>query len=69
MVLSDLALAAVTHGEIERACALGSEVIQIAQLGSSGMLKKSLSQLQMQLSPFVTNSSVKDFSTQIQLLA
>ncbi|GHO73991.1 hypothetical protein KSD_17620 [Ktedonobacter sp. SOSP1-85] len=69
MVLSDLALAAVTHGEIERACALGSEVIQIAQLGSSGMLKKSLSQLQMQLSPFATNSSVKDFSTQIQLLA
>lgn len=69
MVLSDLALAAVMHGDVERACILGNEVIQIAQLGASGVLKKGLSVLQMQLSPFAMNSDVKDFNAQAQLLA
>jgi tetratricopeptide (TPR) repeat protein/DNA-binding XRE family transcriptional regulator len=69
MVLSDLALASVMHGEVERACTLGNEVIQIAQLGSSGVLKKGLHVLQTQLSPFAKSSVVKDLNTQIRLLA
>lgn len=69
MVLSDLAQAVVAHGEVERACTLGNEVIQIAQLGASGVLKKGLHVLQAQLSPFATNSAVKDLNAQIRLLA
>lgn len=69
MVLSDLAQAAIAHGEVERACDLGNEVIQITQLGASGVLKKGLHVLQAQLSPFATNSAVKDFTSQIRLLA
>jgi transcriptional regulator with XRE-family HTH domain len=69
MVLTDLALAAGMRGEMERACALGNEVIQIAQLGSSGVLKKGLHVLQTQLSPFATSNAVKDLNAQIRLLA
>lgn len=69
MVLSDLALAAAHSGDVERACILGSEVIQIAQAGSSGVLKKGLNVLQAQLTPFKKHGAVKDFNAQIQLLA
>ncbi len=69
MVLSDLALTAVMHGDVERACTLGNEVIQIAHLGSSGVLKKGLQVLQGQLSPIAKHAGVKDLNAQIQLLA
>lgn len=69
MVLSDLALVSVMSGDIERACTLGNEVIQIVQLLSSGVLKSGLTVLQTQLIPFRKNPAVKDFNTQIQLLA
>jgi len=57
------------HGEVERACTLGIEVVQIAQLGASGVLKKGLHVLQAQLTPFTTNNDVKDLNMQIRLLA
>ncbi len=69
MVLSDLALAAAHSGDVERACTLGSEVIQIAQAGSSGVLKKGLNVLQTQLTPFKKHGAVKDLNAQIRLLA
>jgi len=69
MVLSDLALAASMRGDVERACTLSNEVIQIAQLGSSGVLKKGLQVIQTQLSPFARHADVKDLNAQIRLLA
>ncbi len=69
MVLTDLALAAGMRGDVEQACTLGTEVIQIAQQGASGMLKKGLQVLQTHLSPFATNSDVKDLNAQIRLLS
>jgi tetratricopeptide (TPR) repeat protein len=69
MVLSDLALAAGMRGDVERACTLGNGVIQIAQLGSSGVLKKGLQVLQSQLSPFARHADVKGLNEQIRLLA
>jgi hypothetical protein len=69
MVLSDLALAAAHSGDVELACMLGSEVIQIAQVGSSGVLKKGLNVLQTQLTPFKKHGAVKDLNAQIRLLA
>lgn len=69
MVLTDLALSAVEKGDsIEKACRIGDEVIQIAQRGSSGMLKKGLQVLQTQLSPFAQVSAVKRFNEQLVLL-
>lgn len=69
MVLTDLALAAGMRGDVEQACALGNEVVQIAHLGASGMLKKRLQVLQAQLAPFSQFPAVKDVNAQISLLA
>ncbi|GHO66803.1 hypothetical protein KSC_056950 [Ktedonobacter sp. SOSP1-52] len=69
MVLTDLALAAGMRGDVEQACALGNEVVQIAHLGASGMLKKRLQVLQAQLAPFSQVPAVKDVNAQISLLA
>lgn len=69
MVLSDLAQVAVMSGDVERACTMGNEVIQIVQLGSSGVLKSGLAVLQARLAPFSKNNAVKSLNMQIRQLA
>lgn len=59
MVLTDLALASLQHREVEHACAYATEVVEIAMLGSSGVLRKGLHVLRTQLEPFERTDAVK----------
>jgi hypothetical protein len=68
MVLNDLALVSLQHREVEQVCTYANEVVEIAMLGSSGMLKKGLYVLRTQLEPFAKTEAVKRLDQHMAVL-
>jgi transcriptional regulator with XRE-family HTH domain len=69
MILTDLGLATVLQGEIERACAYGREATAIAADSSSVMLREGLHRLGSKLEPFSDNAAVREFGLELAALS
>jgi len=69
MVLNDLATALAQQGHIEQACIYADEVVGIATQAASGVLKKGIHSLRLQLESFANCSAVSNLDQKITLLA
>ena len=68
MILNDCAQAALLQQNVEQACTYAHEVIEIASQGSSGVLKKGLYMLRVQLGPFELTDAVRQFDQHLSVL-
>jgi hypothetical protein len=59
LILTDLALSALQHAEVEKACAYTEQVIPLAVESASGFLRNRLAQVQQQLIPFASVEAVQ----------
>lgn len=68
MVLNDLALTVLQQQDVEQACIYAHEIIDIARQSPSGMLKKRLVALRVQLKPFEETEAAKQFDQHLREL-
>jgi tetratricopeptide (TPR) repeat protein len=67
LVLADLAVLAVRQGHIDEACSWGHAIIDIADRGHSGVIKRRLTDLQGRLAPFADVAEVRLFTGRLKL--
>ena len=68
MILNDCAQAALLQQNVQQACTYAHEVIEIASQGSSGVLKRGLHLLRVQLGPFEPADAVRQFDQHLSVL-